>query len=69
MKRSPRPDFTSYDHEPCRRCLQLGIWIDRAIQPVVGLTGDGDHILGCGHHQESGDRSSRTRISTPLSDS
>ena len=54
--------YEGFTHTPCRRCLQLGIWVDRAIQPIVGLTGEGDDILLCGHTQDAGDRAAQPRV-------
>lgn len=40
----------------CRRCVQLGIYPDRAIVAVVGATVEGDDCLSCGHVQDPGDK-------------
>lgn len=47
-------NYTGYHFVCCRRCQQLGLFIDRAMQPVIGETGAGEYILRCGHVQETG---------------
>lgn len=49
-----REDYSGYKVVVCRQCQQLGIFIDRAMQPVVGVTLGGDYILHCGHQQDDG---------------
>jgi len=40
----------------CRRCVQLGVYPDRAIVGVVGKTVGGDDVLSCGHVQDPGNK-------------